>query len=296
MSARRYEGQVVAITGAAGGIGSALARRFAAEGARVALLDLDETGAIACAAAIDEASRAMGLACDVTDPASCARAFAAAREALGPVSVLVNNAGITHRSVLADTSTRVVERVMAVNFYGALHATQAALHDLIATRGRIAVLSSVAGFAPLVARAGYAASKHALHGLFGSLRAELAPSGVSVTLVCPSFTDTAIGHRALGGDGAPARAPWSPIGRPLAPDTVARAIAHATWRRRRLAPIGRLAHLSLLLSRLTPRLYDRLMTRSQRAELDAASGGAPEFETRRHGGTESTSTRGRSMR
>ena len=101
---------------------------------------------------------------------------------------------------------------MAVNFFGALHCTHAALDELVARRGMVIAISSVAGFAPLIARTGYAASKHALHGFFDSLRTEVEPLGVKVLLVCPSFIETGIEKNALDGHGGPARHAQSIVG------------------------------------------------------------------------------------
>lgn len=253
-------GPVVVITGAAGGIGSALARRWAAEGARVALLDVDAEGLDALCRELDGAGlTALSLPCDVTDEAACVAAVAAVVERFGGVDVLVANAGRTHVSDVADTDTAVFRRVMDVNFFGALHVTRAALPWLRARRGRIAVMSSVAGFAPLAGRSGYAASKHALHGLFESLRGELATEGVTVTMVCPSFVRTEIGARALGGDGGPATEPRTEVGRPLEPDAVAREVVRAVRRRRRLLVLSPVGKLAWWVSRLAPGVYEAMM-------------------------------------
>ncbi|MBW2234594.1 MAG: SDR family NAD(P)-dependent oxidoreductase, partial [Deltaproteobacteria bacterium] len=152
----------VVVTGAAGGIGAVLARRFAEEGARVALLDRDEAGARARAAELEAAgAHALALGCDVTAEEDCRAALAAVTERFGGVDVLVNNAGITHLGLFRDTDVEVLRRVMEVNFFGAVNCTKMALPSLLERRGRIVVLSSVAGFAPLASRTGYSASKHA---------------------------------------------------------------------------------------------------------------------------------------
>lgn len=256
---------VVVITGGAGGIGMALAREYAKSGARVALLDLDQVALTKAAGALDPAP--LTVPCDVTDPDACEAAIAAVLHALGRVDVLVNNAGISHRSRFEDTDARVLRAVMEVNFFGSVNMTRAALPHLVRSRGRIAVLSSIAGFAPLVGRTGYAASKHALHGFFDSLRAELVGTGVSVTVVCPYFTQTAIRHNALNGSGESAGIRPSKTGRALDPQTVARAIVRATSRRRRQVVIGGVGRLSFWVSRLAPAVYERLMRRSQAAEF-----------------------------
>jgi short-subunit dehydrogenase len=153
-----------------------------------------------------------------------------------------------------------VDRVLAVNLRGTIAVTQAALPGLVERRGRIAVLSSVSGFAPLVHRTAYAASKHGIHGYFDSLRAELAGAGVSVTIVAPSFVATGIEQRAAfrapGRDGA-----WSTTGEVLAPADVAAALVEGMARRRALVLPSRTARAAYVLSRVAPGGYARTMRR-----------------------------------
>lgn len=164
----------------------------------------------------------------------------------------------------------VLRRVVDVNLFGAIHVTRAALPSLRARRGRIVAISSVAGFAPLVGRTGYAASKHALHGFFDSLRVELHGSGVDVMMVCPSFVRTAIERRAVDGAGRPlGAAPRAISGAVMAPEELARKVVRAAAKRRRLLLPSPLSRAAYWLSRLAPRLYDASMRRGQAAELEA---------------------------
>jgi len=270
MAARRdYRGLTVVITGAAGGLGSVLCRRFGAAGARVVALDIDGTRAEALAADLQALGvPALGLACDVSDEAACRAAMARATEAYGGIDVLVNNAGISARCLLRDAQPEVTRRVMAVNFFGAVLATQAALESLIARRGQIVVISSIAGFSPLVGRTAYAASKHALHGFFDSLRSELRGEGVDILLVCPSFIATGIEGSALGGDGRRLGAPRKTVGGEATPDEVAQRIVSAAQARQRLCLPAVTARLAWWISRLAPRAYERLMLRRVGAEFD----------------------------
>ncbi len=255
-------GRAVVITGAAGGIGQALARRFHQARARVALLDVDEAPLGDLAAALSgDGSSALALSCDVTSFEQCRDALSKVVATWGGVDVLINNAGITHLSFFRETDVEVIRRVMEVNFFGAVHCTQAALESLVERRGQIVIVSSIAGFAPLATRCGYSASKHALHGLFESLRVELEDSGVDVTLVCPSFVRTGIGDHALGGDGGKPLLARTQTGRPAEPAELADAVYRATVQRRRLLLPSREARLSRLVSRLSPRAYDRMMSR-----------------------------------
>lgn len=266
MRTRELAGRVVAITGAAGGLGRELCVAFAARGARIAALDLDDLGLerLRRDLALPEFLVAHG---DLTDPQRCAAAFEAIVQRWGGVDVLVNNAGISHRSLFAETEPAVIRRVMEVNFFSALHATHAALPTLLDRQGAVVVISSVAGFAPLAARAGYSASKHALHGMFNTLRAELAPRGLDVLIVCPAFIATEIAAAHLGGDGAAALGPRTVVGNALDPATVARQIVRAVQRRRRMLLVGRVAWLAWIASRLAPGWYARAMVRSMRDEL-----------------------------
>jgi NAD(P)-dependent dehydrogenase (short-subunit alcohol dehydrogenase family) len=266
---RDFGGKVVAITGAAGGLGRALARSFAAAGARIAALDRDAAGAETLAVELRSLGRqAFGLACDVTDAADCERAMAAVIGIWGQIDVLINNAGITHRSAYRRTDPAVTRRVMEVNFFGSVHCTRAALDALCESRGLIIVISSVAGFAPLIARTGYAAAKHALHGFFESLRTELAADGVGVLMVCPSFIDTGIDKNALGGDGRPVRHGQQIVGARAQPETMAADILHAARSGRHLLLPGRMAKLSWWVSRLAPGYYARAMARRLRGEMN----------------------------
>jgi NAD(P)-dependent dehydrogenase (short-subunit alcohol dehydrogenase family) len=268
VSRRSFQGATVVISGGGGGLGRELALRFALAGARVAVLDRDASAARMVQAELQQAgAAALGLACDVTSPADCENAVAAAVTAFGRIDVLVNNAGITHRSAFATTDATVLRRVIEVNLFGAIHLTRAALPALRRARGLIVTVSSVAGYTPLIARTGYAASKHALHGFFDSLRTELATEGIDVMLVCPSFIATGIERNALGPSGGSATHPQVVVGTRLPPEAVADRIVRSAARSPRLLLIGRTAHAAWWLSRLAPALYERIMARRLRDEM-----------------------------
>jgi NAD(P)-dependent dehydrogenase (short-subunit alcohol dehydrogenase family) len=255
-------GKVVVITGAGNGIGAALARRYGASGARLALLDIDEAAAaITAEACVRDGAQARSWACDVTDLARCETVIAEVMKHFGAIDCLIANAGITHLSPFEETDVSVIRRVMEVNFYGAVNMAKACLPHLLAARGQIVVMSSVAGFCPLPMRTGYSASKYAVRGFFETLRAENRHKGLRVLVVCPSFVDTGIGTRALGGDGAAATR-----GRPEAKGAtptaeVADAVFRAAMAGRDFLAVARGARLSYFLSRLAPGLLERLSIR-----------------------------------
>lgn len=261
-SSKVYRHKTVLVSGGCSGIGRALALRFAQAGARLVILDLDQAALDSLVQHLEQHLNveALGLRCDVADAAAVNAAAALAIERFGGIDVLINNAGITHRSLFVDTDLRVFQRVMAVNFYGALHCTQAALPSLLARRGQIVVLSSLTGFAPLLYRSAYNASKHALHGLFDTLRLELDGTGVSVTLACPGFTATDLRKNALLGDGSLIRQPVRVLGSAVAsPGDVAEAIYQGALRRKRLLVLSNVNWRARILARWFPRLFERLL-------------------------------------
>ncbi|CAD5107587.1 SDR family oxidoreductase [Zestomonas carbonaria] len=256
-----FERKVVVVTGGCSGIGRALVLRMAQAGARLAILDLDqhELDSLVRHLADHLNAEAIGLRCDVADPEDVNRAMERVLERFGGIDMLVNNAGITHRSTFAETDLRVFQRVMAVNYFGALHCTKAALSSLLERQGQIVVLSSLSGFTPLLYRSAYNASKHALHGLFDTLRYEIKGSGVNVMLVCPGFTATDLRKNALVADGSVTRHPPLAIGKVAAPQDVAEAIYQGALRRRRLLVLSNIDWRARLLARYFPRLFERVL-------------------------------------
>ena len=268
-SRRSLRGKVVVLTGATGGLGRALAHHLAGLVAIVGLTDLDPAALDALGGELaDGGARVATRSGDVTDEAACGAAIGELADELGGVDVLINNAGITQRSPFRSTDTEVYRRVMDVNFFGSLHCTRAALPHLIERRGQIGVISSVAGLAPLLGRTGYAASKHALRGFFGSLQAELRSDGVGVTMVYPAFINTGLEHRALGGDGRTTDHPQSRVGGVMTADGAAAAITDAIVRRKRHVVLGRVGHVTRMLNAHWPGIYEGIMARTLRGELD----------------------------
>lgn len=265
LTVRSFDHATVVVTGAAGGLGRALCERFGRAGARIVALDRDDAALARLAAALRAHGVAIAaLACELTDEDACRHAIDAGAAEFGGIDLLICNAGIAHHGDFRHTAPKVIRQVMAVNFFGAVHCTHAALPWLLARRGMVIAISSVAGFAPLIGRTGYAASKHALHGFFDSLRSEVASEGVGVMLVCPSFIATDIDRNALDGEGRPWRGTKAVAGRMVPPDEVAARVFDAAGRGQRLLLPGATARLAWWMSRLAPAAYSRLMTSRMR--------------------------------
>jgi len=254
--------KTVVITGAANGIGAALSQLYANSGADLALLDLDETRLQEVAKTCQREGReVLPVRCDVTSYEDCESAIEKTTNRFGGVDILIANAGITHLSEFADADLEIIRRVMEVNFFGAVNSAKAALPHLLKSKGQIVAMSSVAGFCPLPLRTGYSASKYAVRGFFETLRAENKHKGLGILVVFPSFVDTEIGAKALGGDGAPAK--WNrEEARGASPvESVAEKIFVAAEARREFLTVARGARLSYFVSRLSPRLLERLSIR-----------------------------------
>lgn len=260
-ASKLYDRKVVLITGGCAGIGRALALRFAQAGARVVILDLEQEALDSLVQHLRDHLNveALGLCCDVADAARVQQCVRQAIEHFGGIDVLINNAGVTHRSTFAETTLEVFQRVMAINYFGAVHCTQAALSSLIERHGQIIVMSSLSGFSPLLYRSAYNASKHALHGLFETLRCELKGSGVGVMLVCPGFTATDLRKNALVGDASISPQPPLSMGRVASAQEVAEAIYRGACKRRRLLVMSNVDWRARVLARYFPRLFERVL-------------------------------------
>lgn len=262
------KGKVIAVTGGASGIGLAICRRFGCEGARVALIDMNGEEASRQVKALQESGiEATAFPCDVSREEECSRTIQAVVDVDGGIDILVNNAGITQRSAFVDTQTAVYKKIMAVNFFGALYCTKAAIKSLIERQGVIVVTSSHAGYAPLLGRTGYCASKHALHGLFESLRTEVKTMGVHVMMLCPGFTRTNLQERALDGDGSITRHPQSKVGAEDTPEHVAEAVFQGVLKRKRMLILTPTGKMTYWLRRLAPGLYEKIMADRLKQEL-----------------------------
>jgi NAD(P)-dependent dehydrogenase (short-subunit alcohol dehydrogenase family) len=172
----RFEGRVALVSGAASGIGAAVSARLAQEGATVLRSDI---------VAFDG-----GVVCDVTDPESCRAAVARAVDEYGKLDVLVNVAGIGVARRIGDVTLEEWKRILDVNLTGTFLLSQAALDPLLAARGSIVNMASVAGLRATPYNAAYCASKGGVIMLTKSMALELAKAGVRVNAVCPASVDT----------------------------------------------------------------------------------------------------------
>ena len=193
--ARLLDGRLALVTGAGSGIGAGIARAMAAEGARVIVADVNQAGAAQVAGEIGAAARAVAL--DVTDRAAVDTLATAIRAQDGPISVLVNNAGIIRRGKLADPAARADwDATLAVNLDGPYVMTTAFLSHLVETKGAVINIGSVQSFVALPNSAAYTASKGGVRALTKALAIELSPLGVRVNAIGPGMIATPLNAKA----------------------------------------------------------------------------------------------------
>lgn len=256
-----FSQQVVWITGASSGIGAALAEAFSRAGARVVLsarrIDELEQVRARCERPEDHFVLPLDMAGGDFD-----RATADVIARFGRIDVLVNNAGISQRSRVAETALAVDRRIMEVNYFGVVGLTKAVLPVFRRQQGgRIVVISSLVGLVSTPLRSTYAASKHALHGFFEALRAEEYENGLRVLMVCPGAIATDVSLHALSGDGSEhgVMDPLQEGGMPA--DACARRILDALESGQEQLVVAGRERLAIPLYKLFPGAYRRLVRR-----------------------------------
>ncbi len=252
------------VTGASSGIGKALAVNLSRRGARLILSARSTDRLNDCRQACANPDQHVVLPLDLTDAASLKEASALALQKYGTIDILVNNGGISQRSVAVETGLAVDRRIMEVNFFGAITLTKLVLPSMLSRKsGHIVVVSSVVGKFGTPFRSSYAASKHALHGFFESLRAELWSQGIRVTMVCPGFVRTNISINALKGDGSTLGSMDAAQAAGMDPEICAEKIVRAVEAERNEIYIGGKEKLGVYLQRFVPGLFARIIRKTK---------------------------------
>ncbi len=259
----RFAERVVWITGASSGIGAALARAFSREGALLILSARRVERLQALREGLERPDDVLVLPLDVADPSAIDAAAGQALAWKGRLDVLVNNAGISQRSLVEETSMDTLRQVMEVNFFGAAQLTGCVLPGMLtAGRGHIVNISSLAGYVSTPLRSAYSASKHAIRAYSDSLRTEVSGRGLDVTVICPGYIRTEISKAALTGDGTPKGEHDQAILSGLDPDLAAQRMLDGIDRRRREVAVGGRETWVIPLQRFFPGILARLLPRA----------------------------------
>ncbi len=265
----RITGKVIWLTGASSGIGEALAYELSRKKVKLIL----------SARRKDELERVKGnchplaqpdiriLPLDLSENSTLKLIAAAAVHLFGHVDILINNGGISQRSLAKETTLEVDRRIMEVDYFGTISLTKYLLpHFLQRKVGHFVNVSSVMGIFGTPYRSGYAAAKHALHGFFDSLRAELWKDSKSifVTMICPGWVRTNVSLNALIGDGSKLNQMDSTTGSGLDPKIVAKKIILAIVKRKKEVYIGGTKEVAAVyLNRLLPGLFARMVRKAK---------------------------------
>ena len=253
-----FKDKVAVITGASSGIGRELAYQLAVQGAWLSLAARNtERLAGVRSECQSRGGKAIAISTDVSESARCSELIQRTMAHYSRLDMLINNAGRTMDANFEDIrDLSIFEQLMRVNYLGSVYCTYYALPYLKQTQGRIVGVASLAGKTGVPTRTGYAASKHAMAGFFDSLRIEVAPYKVSVTMIYPGFVATAIREQAFGKDG-------QSVGRStvrerdvMTVETCAQLILRATEQRKREVLMTWRGKLGVWLKLITPGLVD----------------------------------------
>jgi dehydrogenase/reductase SDR family protein 7B len=255
----RFKDKVVWVTGASSGIGEAVAVAFSREGARLVLSSRNraelERVRKACAG-----EGHLVLPLDLTLHEALPEASSVVLRHFDHVDVLVHSGGVSQRSLVADTNLATDRAIMDLNFFGTVALTKAVLPSMLARQaGHIVPISSVVGYVGTPLRSTYSASKHALHGFFDSLRAEVAKDGIAITIVCPGYVRTNVSRNALTGSGAAFGKMDHTHERAMRPEQCAGRIVDAVAKRKEELVVGGMETWSVPLKRFIPRLVSRMV-------------------------------------
>ncbi len=261
------KGKVVWVTGASSGIGEALVHELAKKQARLILSarraeELERVKAACLSANPDTpAENIKVLPVDLANADSLLSKTREAESLFGYVDVLVNNGGISQRSLAKDTHMDVDRKVMEVNYFGAIALSKYLLPGMISRKtGHHVVISSAVGIISSPYRTGYAASKHALHGFYDGLRAELHDDNIKVTMICPGFIRTQVSVNSLTGDGSKFNEMDQAQANGIAPDKCARIIVKAIEKEKEEVYIGGIKEVGgIYVKRFFPSLFSQIV-------------------------------------
>lgn len=248
--------KVVWITGASSGIGKALAIELSNQGARLILSSRNTTSLEAVKNMCKNTTDVKIVPLDLEDYTNLQPKVDETIACFGNVDILVNNGGISQRSLVKDTTIFVDKKIMDINYFGTVALTKAILpHFIKNQQGQFVVTTSIVGKIGTPMRSSYAASKHALHGFFDSLRAEHHKDNISVSLICPGFVATDVSKNALTGDGTSQKSMDNATANGIQPNRFAKIMANAIRKKKEEVYIGGAKEkLAVYVKRFFPKL------------------------------------------
>lgn len=252
-----FKDKVMVITGASSGIGLASARLFASYGARLALAarSIDKLKTLASEISSDP-SKVLCIKTDVSIEEDCKNLIESTVKHFGRIDFLINNAGISMRASFSKVDLNVIRRLMDVNFWGTVCCTKYALPYLLESKGSVTGVISVAGYAGLPGRTGYATSKFAIRGFLETLRMEHQEDGLHVMVFAPGYTVSNVRNAALLADGTPQGTTPKDESSLMPAEEVALKLARGLYRRKREMILTALGFWDVWFYKRFPRLMD----------------------------------------
>ncbi len=260
------QGKRVWITGASSGIGEALAKAFAEQGANLILSARNEAELYRVKAACSaNAKEIMVVPMDIGKHDEVFKIAERIISQVGKIDILINNAGISQRGLAKDTALEIDKLIMEVDYLGTVALTKAVLPSMLLHKlGHIVVITSVVGYIGSPLRSAYAAAKHALHGFFDSLRAEIWKDNVQILLVAPGFIKTNISINALAADGKPQGKMDDGQANGIAPEIVAQRIIHAIEDNKEEIYIGGIKEVTAIyMKRFFPSWFSKILRKAK---------------------------------
>jgi len=262
--------KVVIITGASSGIGKALAFEFGNLGASIVITGRNKENLQNAAEELLKAKiEVTAILCDSSSEVQTRAMIQRVIDTYGQIDLLINNAGISMRSMFETVDLQVLKTVMDINFWGTVYACHAALPYLKQSKGGIIGISSIAGYRGLPVRTGYSASKFAMNGFLEALRTELLDTGVHVLTACPGFTASNIRSASLLSDGSQAGASMREEGKMMSAETVAKEIRKAYLAHKKTLVLTFQGKLTVFLNKWMNGWLDRIVYNTLKNEKDS---------------------------
>jgi short-subunit dehydrogenase len=252
-----FKDKVVVITGGSDGIGKALVHEFLLMGAKVATCGRNHDKLYQLQ--VNHPSFHLHtMVADMANEDDCKRFIDSCITTFGTIDILINNAGVSMRSLFSDVDVEVIKKVMDINFYGAVYCTKFSYDEILKNKGTIVSISSIAGYRGLPGRSAYSASKFALNGWMESIRTELVMQGVNVLTVAPGFTSSNIRNAALNSEGkSHGESPMDET-KMMRSETCAKHIIKAIVKRKRRLVLTFTGIRTVIMNKLFPNWTDKL--------------------------------------
>lgn len=255
---------VIWITGATSGIGEAIFQQYSKTNSKLIISGRNGDKLLRLKETSSKSENVFVLTLDLSKGESFKEKVSEAIRAFGRIDILINNGGISQRSLIKETSIEVDRKIMEVNFFGTIGLSKELLPHFIENKnGHFVVVSSLVGKFGSPYRSSYAASKHALHGFFDTLRAEHYKENIAVTMICPGFVRTNVSMNALTGDGTLLQKMDDAQENGMSPETCAKKIIDAVSNRKEEVNIGGKEIFAVKLKRFFPSIFSKLIRKAK---------------------------------